>query len=102
MYSPILRFFFPLQKNFKMSKKKTTTIVNQASYEAYLYELFALAVSAQPTAIQSLEDILLDKATSCGRKSEAAQGDVQGVLNIKSAVALLLKKMACQFSDSDP
>lgn len=64
------------------------------SYEIYLNELFQLAVSTKGTANESVEEVLMKKAVSCGRAEDAAKEDVKHILNIRSAVSILIKKAA--------
>ena len=67
-------------------------INNQASYEAYLNVLFSVAVTTHGTPTESIEDVLLAKAQSYGRTSDEAMLDVKQILNVRSAVSILLKK----------
>ena len=69
-------------------------INNQASYEAYLNVLFSVAVTTHGTPTESLEDVLLAKAQSYGRTSDEAMLDVKQIMNLRDAVAVLIKKTA--------
>lgn len=69
-------------------------ITDQASYEAYLKDLFVLATVTQGTPTKSIDEILLDKALSYGRAVDEAKSDVKRILNVRDAVSLLLKKAA--------
>ena len=67
-------------------------IENQASYEAYLNDLFSVAVINHTATTESIEDVLLAKAQSYGRTGDVAMLDVKQILNVRSAVSILLKK----------
>ena len=67
-------------------------IDNQASYEAYLNVLFSVAVTTHGTPTESIEDVLLAKAQSYGRTGDVAMLDIKQILNVRSAVSILLKK----------
>ena len=69
-------------------------IENQASYEAYLNVLFSVAVTTHGTPTESIEDVLLAKAQSYGRTDDEAMLDVKQILNLREAVAVLIKKTA--------
>lgn len=69
-------------------------IDNQASYEAYLNDLFSVAVTTHGAPAETIEDILLAKAQSYGRTSDEAMLDVKQILNLREAVAVLIKKTA--------
>lgn len=69
-------------------------INNQASYEAYLNVLFSVAVTTHGTPTESIEDVLLAKAQSYGRTSDEAMLDVKQIMNLRDAVAVLIKKTA--------
>ena len=69
-------------------KKSIIIIVDEASYEAYLKDLFKLAVTTQGTQTKSIDEILLDKAVACGPTLE---GDVKRILNVRGAVNVILK-----------
>ena len=64
---------------------------NQASYEAYLNDLFVLAVSTHGTPEKSIDEILLETAISYERTVEEAKEDVKRILNVRNAVGVLLK-----------
>lgn len=72
-----------------MTKK---IIKNKASFEAYLNDMFVLAVTAQPTPTKSVGDMLFAKALSYGRTIEDAKADVKRILNVHGAVGLLLSE----------
>ena len=67
------------------------TINDQASYEAYLTKLFAVAVTTNGTQNKSIDEILLAKALSYGRAVDEAKEDVKRILNMRCAVSVLLK-----------
>lgn len=69
-------------------------IENQASYEAYLNDLFSVAVTNHGTPTESIEDVLLAKAQSYGRTDDEAMLDVKQIMNLREAVAVLIKKTA--------
>ena len=71
-----------------------TKIDNQASYEAYLNDLFSVAVTTHGTPTESIEDVLLAKAQSYGRTDDEAMLDVKQIMNLRDAVAVLIKKTA--------
>lgn len=77
-----------------MTKRNNIQITDQASYEAYLKDLFVLATVTQGTLTKSIDEILLDKALSYGRAVDEAKSDVKRILNVRDAVSLLLKKAA--------
>lgn len=72
-------------------------IINQASYEEYLNELFAVAVSTHGTPTKSIDEILLEVAILHGRAVEEAKEDVKRILNVRNAVGVLLKGASAQF-----
>ena len=69
-------------------------IDNQASYEAYLNDLFSVAVTTHGSPTESIEDVLLAKAQSYGRTGDVAMLDIKQILNLREAVAVLIKKTA--------
>lgn len=69
-------------------------ITDQASFEAYLKDLFVLATVSRGTPTKSIDEVLLDKALSYGRAVDEAKSDVKRILNVRDAVSLLLKKAA--------
>lgn len=73
-------------------------ITNQASYEAYLNDLFSVAVNTHGTPTESIEDVLLAKAQSYGRTDDEAMLDVKQILNLRDAVAVLIKKTAEKYN----
>lgn len=72
-------------------KVKQSIITDQASYEAYLNELFAVAVTTNGTQNKSIDEVLLAKALSYGRAVDDAKEDVKRILNVRGAVYILLK-----------
>ena len=68
--------------------------MDQASYESYLNALFVDSVTMQGTPSKSIEEILLTKAISFGRKIDEAKEDVKRILNVRAAVGVLLKSAA--------
>lgn len=68
--------------------------MNPASYEAYLNALFVDAVNTQGTPNKSIDEILLAKAMCYGRAVDEAKEDVKRILNVRSAVSVLLKSAA--------
>lgn len=68
--------------------------MDQASYESYLNALFVDSVTMQGTPSKSIEEILLTKAISLGRKIDEAKEDVKRILNVRAAVGVLLKSAA--------
>ena len=72
-------------------KELATNLETQASYEAYLNDLFVQAVTMQGTPTKSIDEILLAKALSYGRAVDKAKEDVKHILNVRSAVSVLLK-----------
>lgn len=79
-------------------KKK---VVNQASYEAYLNDLFVDSMTMQGTPRNSIEEILLAKAISFGREIDEAKEDVKRILNVRAAVCVLLKSAAAKIFNND-
>lgn len=77
--------------NYSMKVKKSI-ITDHASYEAYLNELFAVAVTTNGTQNKSINEVLLAKALSYGRAVADAKEDVKRILNVRDAVSVLLKK----------
>ena len=78
-----------------MAKEK---IYNQASYEAYLNDLFVLAVSAHETPEKSIDEILQETAFLYGRAVEEAKEGVKRILNVRNAVGVLLKGASAKFT----
>jgi len=74
-----------------MIRNQTDNINDQASYEAYLNDLFKEAVNTQGTPTKSIDEILLAKALSYGRADDEAKEDVKRILNMCCAVSILLK-----------
>lgn len=93
------RNFAKLAAEFKnqriMAKEK---INNNASYEAYLNDLFVLAVTTHGTLEKSIDEILLETALLYGRAVEEAKEDVKRILNVRNAVGVLLKGVSSQFT----
>ena len=79
----------------KISDKKIITI---AFYEAYLNDLFVLAVSAHGTPEKSIDEILLETAFLYGRAVEEAKEGVKRILNVRNAVGVLLKGASAKFT----
>lgn len=75
--------------------------MDQASYESYLNALFVDSVTMQGTPSKSIEEILLTKAISFGRKIDEAKEDVKRILNVRGAVSVLLKSAAARFYIDD-
>ena len=75
--------------------KKLTT---QTSYEAYLNDLFVMAVSSHGTPEKSIDEILLETALLYGRAVEVAKEDVKRILNVRNAVGVLLKGVSEKFT----
>lgn len=78
----------------KIEKK----ITNQASYEAYLNDLFVMAVSSHGTPEKSVDEILLETAILYGRAVEEAKEDVKRILNVRNAVGVILKGVSEKFT----
>ncbi len=78
-------------------KKEIKIIADQASYEAYLNDLFKDAVNTKGTPTKSIDEILLAKALSYGRADDEAKEDVKRIQNVREAVSLLLKSAAAQY-----
>jgi hypothetical protein len=74
-------------------------IRNKASYEAYLNDMFSLAINAEATLKETISDMLYAKASSYGRTGEDAKADVKGILNIKAAVKALLRDASESFNN---
>lgn len=71
-------------------KEMEENIFDQASYEAYLYDLLVVAINAKPTPTKSKGDFILEKALSYGCSYEDANKDVKRILNVHGAIQLLL------------
>ena len=80
--------------------KKANKISTQASYEAYLNDLFMAAVNAKGTPTKSIDEILLAKAVSYGREVVEAKEDVKCILNVRGAVGILLKSASEHYNSS--
>jgi len=74
--------------------KMADNITDAASYESYLNKLFIKAVTSRGTQRSSINDILLDQALECGRTLEEAQSDMKHILNIKSAINIIISNVA--------
>ncbi|OYP57095.1 hypothetical protein CIK99_08050 [Prevotella sp. P5-92] len=77
-----------------MKRIQNNNTMDQASYESYLNALFVDSVTMQGTPSKSIEEILLTKAISFGRKIDEAKEDVKRILNVRAAVGVLLKSAA--------
>ena len=75
--------------------KKLTT---QTSYEAYLNDLFVMAMNTHGTPEKSVDEILLETAILYGRAVEEAKEDVKRILNVRNAVGALLKGVSEKFT----
>ncbi len=87
-------FFVALQKIHKNMKDLATNLETQASYEAYLNDLFVQAVTMRGTPTKSINEILLARALLYGRAVDEAKEDTKHVLNVLAAVKILLKNAA--------
>jgi type I site-specific restriction endonuclease len=82
----------------KISEISDKKIITIAFYEAYLNDLFVLAVSTHGTPEKSVDEILLETAILYGRAVEEAKEDVKRILNVRSAVGVLLKGASEKFT----
>lgn len=93
------RNFAKLAAELKIQRiMKNEKIYNQASYEAYLNDLFVMTVSSNGTPEKSVDEILLETAILYGRAVEEAKEDVKRILNVRNAVGVLLKGVSEKFT----
>lgn len=74
-------------------------IRDKASYEAYLMDMFTLAINAKETLKETISDMLYAKASSYGRTGEDAKADVKGILNVRTAVRAYLRGASESFNN---
>lgn len=73
-----------------MTEEKIYKIIDQATYKAYLKDLFITANTINGTVNKSLEETLLDKAMTYGRTHDEAIEDIKYILNVHSAAMIVL------------
>lgn len=75
-------------------KRNVNIKAEKASYEAYLYDIFVNAVNTQGTSQKNVDKILHHDALSYERAVVYAKEDVKCIINVRSAVSILLKSVS--------
>lgn len=75
-------------------------ILNQKEIQKYFLYLIGEAINANVTASKSINDILIEKAILYGRPIDIAREDVRMVINVVSAINILLNRFTSHELDA--